>query len=111
MAEAMRGTRLGSTSYEVDPGVNAPRLLTTFFCPEGHQFTMPFSIDADEIPDTWVCECGGIALRQGVKKAVERPQKAPKSHYDMLLERRSKRDLESLLKERMELLRHPKKAS
>lgn len=111
MAESMRGSRLGSTSYETDSGVNAPRLLTKFTCPEGHEFAMPFYIEADEIPDTWICECGETAVRNGVKRPEIKVVKPAKSHYDMLLERRSKKDLEGLLKERMELLRSPKKAS
>lgn len=111
MAESMRGSRLGSTSYESDSAENAPRRLTTFMCPEGHQFTLPFFLEADEIPDTWECECGELALRQGAKQPEVKPVKIAKSHYDMLMERRTKKDLENLLKERMELLRKPPKAS
>ncbi len=111
MAESLRGSRLGATSYESDQTENAPRLLTTFYCPAGHSFTMPFSLEADEIPEIWDCECGQVALRQGVKKHVGKPVKLAKSHYDMLMERRTKKDLEGLLKERVELFRKPKKAS
>lgn len=105
MAESMRGSQLGSTSYETDPGFSAPRSLTTYFCPEGHQFTMPFYIDADEIPATWECECGQLAVLKGAKNPAARQIKPLKSHYDMLLERRSKSDLESLLKERVTQIR------
>lgn len=114
MADSMRGNRLGSTSYEVDPGVLAPRILTTYLCPADHQFTMPFSVEADEIPDIWECECGQKAFRadltkQGIQDAVG-PVKTPKTHYDQLMERRSKGDLQELLKERINELR-PKRAS
>lgn len=101
----MRGSRLGSTSYEVDPGFSAPRSLTTYHCPEGHQFTMPFYIEADEIPDTWECECGQLALRAGAKAKTAKVVKPLKTHYDMLLERRSKTDLEAILKERVSQIR------
>lgn len=111
MAESMRGSRLGSTSYETDSGVNAARLLTTFICPQGHKFTLPFFIDADEIPDVWACECGESAIRSGVKNVKHKVVKEAKSHYDMLLERRSRTDLQDLLKERVNLIRSPKKAS
>lgn len=115
MAESMRGSRLGYTSYEIDPGVNAPRKITTFICPNEHVFELPFSIDADEIPDTWLCDCGESALRKGAGKVTKKILKPAKSHYDMLVERRSKKDLESLLKERVESIRKPvsrsKKAS
>lgn len=107
MADSMRGSRLGYTSYEIDPGVNAPRKLTTFICPDEHMFELPFSIDADEIPDTWLCECGETAIRQGAGKVTKKFIKPTKTHYDMLVERRSKKDLESLLKERVETIRKP----
>ena len=111
MAESMRGSRLGYTSYELDPGVNAPTNLTKFVCPKGHEFALPFSIDADEIPDAWLCECGQSAIRSGIKVAHKKEAKSVKKHYDMLLERRSKKDLETLLKERVADIRKPMKAS
>lgn len=111
MAESMRGSRLGYTSYELDPGVNAPANLTKFFCPQNHELSLPFSVDADEIPDTWLCECGQMAVRDGIKSQPKQEVKAVKKHYDMLLERRSKKELESLLKERVADIRKPVKAS
>jgi hypothetical protein len=111
MADSMRGSRLGYTSYEIDPGVNAPTKLTTFVCPAEHVFSLPFSIDADEIPDTWLCDCGESALREGLAKVAKKPVKPVKSHLDMLMERRTKKDLESLLKERVDGIRKPKRAS
>ena len=111
MAESMRGSRLGYTSYELDPGVNAPTNLTKFVCPQDHQLLLPFSADADEIPDTWLCDCGQTAIRAGIKALPKKEVKAIKKHYDMLLERRSKKELESLLKERVADIRKPVKAS
>ena len=104
MGESMRGSRLGATSYEVDSGVLAPRALTTYVCPDGHRRTMPFSAEADEIPDTWACECGLQGIRMGsVPQVVE--GKHVRTHWDMLLERRSIKELESILKERLEVVR------
>ena len=115
MADGMRGTRLGMTSYEVDPGVLAPRLLTTFICTDGHEIELPFSTEADEIPDTWDCVCGLAARRADLSpkahSADQLPTRTPKTHFDQLMERRTKADLQELLSERMTLLRAPKKAS
>jgi hypothetical protein len=111
MAQSLRGTRMGANSYESDKTENAPRLLTDYICPSGHRFTLPFSLEANEIPEIWECDCGETALRQGIKRHVGKVAKIPKSHYDMLMERRTKKDLEGLLKERVELIRKPKKAS
>ena len=48
---ALRGTRLGATSYENDDHVElAPRQVTHYDCPNGaHHVSMPFSVEA-EIP-------------------------------------------------------------
>ncbi|MEI6404410.1 MAG: RNA polymerase-binding protein RbpA [Actinomycetes bacterium] len=105
MAESMRGTRLGATSYEVDSGELAPRLLTTYVCSQGHDTTLPFALEADEIPDTWECSCGEVAGRVGAALQLATPQKHVRTHWDMLRERRSVKDLEALLRERLELIR------
>lgn len=105
MGEAMRGTRLGATSYEVDPGQYAPRELTTYVCENQHRVTVPFSVEADEIPDTWLCSCGLAGQRQGIQVQPAAAPKHVRSHWDMLLERRSIKELESILKERLEVVR------
>lgn len=105
MGEAMRGSRLGSTSYEVDSGLLAPRELTTYVCQNQHRVTMPFSIEADEIPDTWPCDCGSLGLRQGIHRQPVPEPKHIRTHWDMLLERRSIKELQDILKERLQLIR------
>lgn len=105
MGESMRGSRLGSTSYEVDPGLYAPRELTSYVCDAGHRVTMPFSAEADEIPDTWPCSCGQLGMRVGVQIQAGKEPKHVRTHYDMLLERRSVKELEGILKERLEVVR------
>lgn len=105
MGESMRGSRLGHTSYEVDPGVFADRQLTTYVCANDHRQTMPFSAEADEIPDTWGCSCGLQGFRLGAQSVTTETGKSARTHWDMLLERRSVKELEELLKERIALLR------
>jgi hypothetical protein len=102
---ALRGTRLGSTSYESDSGVDfAPRHITFYDCPAGHVTSLPFADEA-EIPYDWECAtCGAAAvLRDGV--APERkPEKPVRTHWDMLLERRTFAELEEVLAERLAIL-------
>lgn len=103
---ALRGTRLGSTSYESDAGVDfAPRRMTTYDCPRGHVTTLPFAEEA-EIPYEWECAtCGERAvLRDGVAPD-RRPEKPVRTHWDMLLERRTVAELEEVLAERLEIVR------
>ena len=103
---ALRGSRLGATSYETDEGVlPAARADTTYDCPAGHAFTMPFAEEA-EIPATWECRvCGRPALRRDGQRPAEKPVKPARTHWDMLLERRTIPELEELLAERLDLLR------
>lgn len=105
MGESMRGSRLGSTSYETDSGLYAPRELTTYVCENEHWVTLPFSTEADEIPDSWPCACGSKGLRQGFQIQPTAEQKYVRTHWDMLLERRSIKELEGILKERLEVVR------
>jgi rubredoxin len=107
MAErALRGSRLGAQSYETDAGVEmAPRQSITYTCPEGHRFAMPFSLEA-EVPDVWECTvCGAEALRVDGTRPEPKKGKPARTHWDMLLERRSVKELEVLLAERLEHLR------
>lgn len=103
---AVRGTRLGATSYESDAGVDfAPRQLTTYDCPEGHATTLPFAEEA-EIPYDWECATCGLpaVLRHGIEPE-RKAEKHVRTHWDMLLERRTTAELEDVLAERLELLR------
>lgn len=106
MAEGtLRGSRLGATSYETDVHVDfAARTLVTFECAQGHTVTVPFSVEAEEIPAVWECRCGASALRRDTERPLDKPAKAGRTHWDMLLERRTIEDLEDLLAERLELL-------
>ena len=103
---ALRGSRLGAQSYETDANVEmAPRQSVTYDCAEGHRFTMPFSVEA-EVPSTWECRiCGAEALRVDGDRPEPRRGRPARTHWDMLLERRSIAELEELLNERLELLR------
>lgn len=103
---ALRGTRLGATSYETDSGIDlAPRQDVEYACPSGHRFQMPFSVEA-EVPMVWECRvCGAQALRVGGTVEEDKPVKPARTHWDMLLERRSIPELEDVLAERLEVLR------
>lgn len=107
MAErSLRGSRLGALSMETDENVvPSERQITTYLCPQGHRIELPFSIEA-EIPSVWECRCGEEAKLQGGGPEPEaKPVKHVRTHWDMLLERRSEKELEDILKERLELLR------
>jgi hypothetical protein len=105
MSESMRGTRLGALSYETDAHIApAERLVISYQCPEGHVTVVPFSVEAEEIPFEWNCRCGRLAHRPDVSAPEQKPVRHQRSHWDMLLERRTIADLEALLEERLALL-------
>ncbi|PRY48612.1 RNA polymerase binding protein RbpA [Knoellia remsis] len=107
MAErSLRGSRLGALSMETDENVvPSERQITTYLCPQGHKIELPFSVEA-EIPPVWECRCGEEAkLVGGGPEPEAKPVKPARTHWDMLLERRSIPELEELLEERLTLLR------
>jgi rubredoxin len=103
---ALRGSRLGATSYENDRDVDfADRQTAAFDCPKGHHFEIPFAAEA-ELPPTWECRfCGATATRVDAEQPEAKRSKPPRTHWDMLMERRTITDLEELLAERLEILR------
>ncbi len=82
----------------------ADRKDVHYDCPNGHVLTFPFSTEAD-VPLSWECSCGALALLRDGDRSEIKDQKVQRSHWDMLLERRSIPELEELLDERLELLR------
>lgn len=109
MAESMRGVGLGYRSLESDRNVElAERQDAVFRCLEGHDSTIVFSLTAD-VPQLWECKiCGQEAIRvvDGVEVELDGLAKeAPRSHFDMVLERRSREELEELLSEMVDAMR------
>ena len=104
---ALRGMTIGAKSREsADGGAFAERRLASSECPRAHDTRSPMSTEA-EVPPTWECpECGQLAARRGEDEPEpDEPKKTPRTHWDMLLERRKVDELEVLLNERLEALR------
>ncbi len=106
----LRGMRLGSQSLQSEEGVEfASRQRAQYRTIDGEHFEVVFSADA-ELPDTWESPKSG---QEGVLLSpdgtpidiVQGEVKAARTHWDMLLERRSIAELEELLEERLQLLR------
>jgi RNA polymerase binding protein RbpA len=107
MAErTLRGARLGGQSFEDERGIEfAARQQVGYRCPQAHEFEITMSVEA-EIPATWECpRCGAEALSVDGIQPEAKAEKPARTHWDMLLERRSEKELEDILKERLELLR------
>ncbi|MEJ7705852.1 MAG: RNA polymerase-binding protein RbpA [Nocardioidaceae bacterium] len=102
----LRGSRLGGTSFEDESGIEfAPRQRVTYDCANGHDFDIPMAVEA-EVPFTWECpRCGAVSRQRDGSEPEAKFEKPVRTHWDMLLERRSITELEDILSERLELLR------
>lgn len=102
---ALRGMKIGANSLETDVGVDlAPRIEAIYDCPDGRTIIIPFAAEAD-IPPVWEAPGGGEALLRDATRPEPKPTKRVRTHWDMLLERRTEKELQELLDERLELLR------
>jgi RNA polymerase-binding protein len=108
----LRGSRLGTTSYETDRNTDlAPRQEIAFDCPHGHVTRVPMSAEA-ELPATWECRvCGTASLRRDGELPEAKKGRTARTHWDMLLERRSIDELEDVLAERLAELHAGQKKS
>jgi len=107
---SLRGIRLGAQSLQSEEGVVfMERAEHTYTCSScGRDTKLVFAADA-EAPETWECRtCGAEAVLSVGGTTVEvdhSNDKTPRSHWDMLLERRTIPELEELLEERLAYVR------
>ncbi len=108
----MRGSRLGSVSYETERNHDlAPRQIARYRTDNGDEFEVPFADDA-EIPSSWLCRNGMEgALIEGGDPVEPKKGKVPRTPWDMLRERRSIEELDALLKERLEIIKSGRRGS
>ena len=108
----MRGSRFGVVSYETDRNHDlAARKIARYRTENGDEFDMPFAADA-QVPGTWLCRNGMEGtLIEGGDLAEPKKVKVPRTHWDMLRERRSIEELEELLKERLEIIKSRRRGS
>jgi hypothetical protein len=109
--ESVQGHSLGYRAFGNDYSVEyEPRQRVGFCCQRcGRNFEIPFSAEA-EIPNQWRCAfCGDVGLRIGIspdEHLSNHDEKiSGKTPFEMLLERRSREELEAILDERLAYLR------
>jgi hypothetical protein len=108
----MKGSRLGALSYETGRNHDlAARKVARYRTDNGDEFDMPFAADAD-VPGSWLCRNGMEGtLIDGGELAEPRKGKVPRTHWDMLRERRSIEELDDLLNERLEVIKSRRRGS
>ena len=100
---ALRGMQIGAKSLESEDGVVfADRFVVRYACLNGHEFEVTLSSEATA-PATWECKCGQAAelIGETVEDEENKPVKPQRTHWDMLLERRSIEELEVVLTEQL----------
>lgn len=107
---SLRGMRLGAQSLQSEEGVTfSPRRRSTYQLDDGSTFEVTFSADA-EVPTLWESPKSGreghLLGDNGKPVPLEEVDvKVARSHWDMLLERRTREELQELLDERLAYLR------
>lgn len=112
MAErTLRGARIGATSLQGETGIKfAPRRRVEYVTDRDTRFSIMFDADA-EPPAEWVDQRSGELgflddeAGQAARLEFEEKEQQQRTHWDMLMERRSREELEELLAERLSLLR------
>ncbi len=107
MAErSLRGMSIGAKSLESDDNVEfAERTEVSYICPLGHKTILPLSAEVDP-PAEWECRCGRTAkLENGENEEADEITKPTRTHWDMLLERRTEEELKELLEKRLQMKR------
>lgn len=107
MAErSLRGMSIGAKSLESDDNVEfVERTEVSYICPLGHKTILPLSAEVDP-PAEWECRCGRTAkLENGENEEADEITKPTRTHWDMLLERRTEEELKELLEKRLQMKR------
>ncbi|MCU1473256.1 RNA polymerase-binding protein RbpA [Amnibacterium sp.] len=107
---SLRGMRLGGQSLQSEEGVVfSERQVREYRASDGGTFSVTFAADA-EIPERWTNAKSGqegklLDEDGNLADATVKETKPPRTHWDMLLERRTRAELEELLEERLQYLR------
>ncbi len=90
---------------ETESGVEpAPRQQVEYRTAEGESVFVTFSTEA-EVPAAWTTKTGQEAVLVNGEKPDHSNDKPQRTHWDMLLERRSIEELEVILNDRLTALR------
>ncbi len=113
----LRGARIGSTSLQGEYGVElAPRRKVEYLTESGNRFQVMFEIDAEAPPEWFDPRSGELGFLddeagRAAQAEFEEKELQQRTHWDMLLERRSRQELEELLAERLQILRERRGAT
>lgn len=107
---AIRGTRIGSGPMgEDERGKPAPRTFASYYCAQGHETALSFSIGA-EVPQQWDCSSCGLPAGSDAEHPPPPTRIEPyKTHLAYVKERRSDDEAAAILNEALTDLRSRRK--
>lgn len=112
MAErTLRGARIGATSLQGEHGIEfAPRRRVEYVTERGNRFHVMFDSEAEAPPEWFDPRSGELGFLddeagRAARAEFEEKEQSQRTHWDMLMERRTREELEQLLEERLQLLR------
>jgi hypothetical protein len=112
MAErTLRGARIGATSLQGEHGIEfAPRRRVEYLTERGNTFSVMFDSEAEAPPEWFDPRSGELGFLdddagRAARAEFDEKGQNQRTHWDMLLERRSREELEELLEDRLRLLR------
>jgi rubredoxin len=102
----IRGSRIGAGPAGADArGTDAPRLLVSYYCSNGHETRPAFAADADA-PQEWECpHCGQPASLDAANPPPPAKVEPYKTHLAYVKERRSDSEAAAILTEALATLR------
>ena len=106
MAErSLRGMSIGAKSLESDDNVDFAARTTSHMCAQRDTARFCRSLKARR-SGGWECRCGMTAHREGDEdREADEISKPTRTHWDMLLERRTEDELKTLLEKRLQMHR------
>lgn len=107
----LKGTRIGATSLQAEEGVEfAPRQVVEYLTDRNRRIRVTFDADA-EVPAEWADprtgEIGFLDDEAGqtARAEFQDRESQQRTPWDMLIERRTREELEEILQDRLEQLR------
>jgi len=112
MAErTLRGARIGATSLQGEHGIEfAPRRRVEYVTERGNRFSVMFDLEAEAPPEWFDPRSGELGFLddeagRAARAEFDEKGQSQRTHWDMLMERRTREELEELLEERLQILR------
>lgn len=104
---AIKGSRVGAGPMgESERGQSIPKVRVSYWCAEGHEAVVAFSLEVETFPEIWDCPRCGAPAGQDKDNPPRATKTEPyKTHLAYIKERRPDGELSAILTEALEVLK------